>query len=196
MQIGINSWVVPFYLWPAVFRSESQEWGAGCGDPGRDSNFLVWKGDSDLMWWFYWHQAVSLCDNTDLNFAFLFFHTNAVVKADRQHWDCTHTEDDWPGKWQGNLEIFDVAFSPVLFFKKKIENVLYPIISLLLVFIINFCILLQELFSKQKGFLEEELDYRKQALDQAYMVWGLHWSYQLQFTEFGKYSKQNMVCES
>ena len=28
----------------------------------------------------------------------------------------------------------------------------------------------QELFSKQKGFLEEELDYRKQALDQAYMV--------------------------
>uniref|UniRef100_A0A3Q0RFA5 Janus kinase and microtubule interacting protein 1 n=1 Tax=Amphilophus citrinellus TaxID=61819 RepID=A0A3Q0RFA5_AMPCI len=26
-----------------------------------------------------------------------------------------------------------------------------------------------ELFSKQKGFLEEELDYRKQALDQAYM---------------------------
>ena len=30
--------------------------------------------------------------------------------------------------------------------------------------------LLQELFSKQKGFLEEELDYRKQALDQAYMV--------------------------
>lgn len=30
--------------------------------------------------------------------------------------------------------------------------------------------LIQELFSKQKGFLEEELDYRKQALDQAYMV--------------------------
>uniref|UniRef100_A0AAX7TND2 Janus kinase and microtubule-interacting protein C-terminal domain-containing protein n=1 Tax=Astatotilapia calliptera TaxID=8154 RepID=A0AAX7TND2_ASTCA len=28
----------------------------------------------------------------------------------------------------------------------------------------------KELFSKQKGFLEEELDYRKQALDQAYMV--------------------------
>ncbi|CAL8330515.1 unnamed protein product [Gadus morhua 'NCC'] len=27
----------------------------------------------------------------------------------------------------------------------------------------------KELFSKQKGFLEEELDYRKQALDQAYM---------------------------
>uniref|UniRef100_A0A8C2XCZ1 Janus kinase and microtubule interacting protein 1 n=1 Tax=Cyclopterus lumpus TaxID=8103 RepID=A0A8C2XCZ1_CYCLU len=26
-----------------------------------------------------------------------------------------------------------------------------------------------ELFSKQKGFLEEELDYRKQALDQSYM---------------------------
>uniref|UniRef100_A0A669CA90 Janus kinase and microtubule interacting protein 1 n=1 Tax=Oreochromis niloticus TaxID=8128 RepID=A0A669CA90_ORENI len=29
--------------------------------------------------------------------------------------------------------------------------------------------LFPELFSKQKGFLEEELDYRKQALDQAYM---------------------------
>ncbi|GLD72687.1 janus kinase and microtubule-interacting protein 1 isoform X2 [Lates japonicus] len=28
----------------------------------------------------------------------------------------------------------------------------------------------KELFSKQKGFLEEELDYRKQALDQAYMM--------------------------
>lgn len=35
---------------------------------------------------------------------------------------------------------------------------------------IHYHILLQELFSKQKGFLEEELDYRKQALDQAYMV--------------------------
>uniref|UniRef100_A0A671UQ81 Janus kinase and microtubule interacting protein 1 n=1 Tax=Sparus aurata TaxID=8175 RepID=A0A671UQ81_SPAAU len=34
---------------------------------------------------------------------------------------------------------------------------------------IYYHILLQELFSKQKGFLEEELDYRKQALDQAYM---------------------------
>uniref|UniRef100_A0AAX7VJV4 Janus kinase and microtubule-interacting protein C-terminal domain-containing protein n=1 Tax=Astatotilapia calliptera TaxID=8154 RepID=A0AAX7VJV4_ASTCA len=34
---------------------------------------------------------------------------------------------------------------------------------------VNYNILLQELFSKQKGFLEEELDYRKQALDQAYM---------------------------
>lgn len=28
----------------------------------------------------------------------------------------------------------------------------------------------QEMFCKQKGYLEEELDYRKQALDQAYMV--------------------------
>lgn len=40
----------------------------------------------------------------------------------------------------------------------------------------HYCVgffLLQELFSKQKGFLEEELDYRKQALDQAYMVRGL-----------------------
>lgn len=35
---------------------------------------------------------------------------------------------------------------------------------------IYYNVLLQELFSKQKGFLEEELDYRKQALDQAYMV--------------------------
>jgi hypothetical protein len=30
--------------------------------------------------------------------------------------------------------------------------------------------LFQDQFSKQKGFMEEELDYRKQALDQAYMV--------------------------
>ncbi len=29
---------------------------------------------------------------------------------------------------------------------------------------------LQEMFCKQKGYLEEELDYRKQTLDQAYMV--------------------------
>lgn len=36
--------------------------------------------------------------------------------------------------------------------------------------VIYYNVLLQELFSKQKGFLEEELDYRKQALDQAYMV--------------------------
>lgn len=36
--------------------------------------------------------------------------------------------------------------------------------------IIYYPVWLQELFSKQKGFLEEELDYRKQALDQAYMV--------------------------
>jgi len=36
--------------------------------------------------------------------------------------------------------------------------------------ILYYCILLQELFRKQKGFLEEELDYRKQALDQSYMV--------------------------
>lgn len=39
--------------------------------------------------------------------------------------------------------------------------------------------LLQELFSKQKGFLEEELDYRKQALDQAYMVRSLKYLYLL-----------------
>lgn len=30
--------------------------------------------------------------------------------------------------------------------------------------------LFQALFSQQKGYLEEELDYRKQALDQAYLV--------------------------
>lgn len=28
----------------------------------------------------------------------------------------------------------------------------------------------QEMFCKQKGYLEEELDYRKTAMDQAYMV--------------------------
>lgn len=28
----------------------------------------------------------------------------------------------------------------------------------------------QDLFSRQKGYLEEELDYRKEALDQAYLV--------------------------
>lgn len=28
----------------------------------------------------------------------------------------------------------------------------------------------QELFSKQKGYLDEELDYRKQSLDQAHKV--------------------------
>lgn len=44
--------------------------------------------------------------------------------------------------------------------------------------------LMQELFSKQKGFLEEELDYRKQALDQAYMVRSLHRSDLLHLTEF------------
>lgn len=31
----------------------------------------------------------------------------------------------------------------------------------------------QELFSKQKGYLDEELDYRKQALDQAHKVRGM-----------------------
>lgn len=30
--------------------------------------------------------------------------------------------------------------------------------------------LIQELFSKQKGYLDEELDYRKQSLDQAHKV--------------------------
>lgn len=33
-------------------------------------------------------------------------------------------------------------------------------------------VLLQELFSKQKGYLDEELDYRKQSLDQAHKVRG------------------------
>lgn len=61
----------------------------------------------------------------------------------------------------------------------------------------NSCILMQELFSKQKGFLEEELDYRKQALDQAYMVRSLHWSDLLHLTEFTleNIQKQNIfVC--
>lgn len=30
--------------------------------------------------------------------------------------------------------------------------------------------LFQDLFSRQKGYLEEELDYRKEALDQAHLV--------------------------
>lgn len=34
----------------------------------------------------------------------------------------------------------------------------------------SLCCDQQELFSKQKGFLEEELDYRKQALDHAQLV--------------------------
>lgn len=42
------------------------------------------------------------------------------------------------------------------------------------VFPFNYCFWpacsVQEMFCKQKGYLEEELDYRKQALDQAYMV--------------------------
>lgn len=37
--------------------------------------------------------------------------------------------------------------------------------------------LFQDLFSRQKGYLEEELDYRKEALDQAYLVGlGVGWS--------------------
>lgn len=51
---------------------------------------------------------------------------------------------------------------------------------------------MQELFSKQKGFLEEELDYRKQALDQAYMVRNLHWSDLLHLIEF---TLENIVNE-
>lgn len=45
---------------------------------------------------------------------------------------------------------------------------------------------MQELFSKQKGFLEEELDYRKQALDQAYMVWCLKQYDMTLYTEDGQ----------
>lgn len=37
----------------------------------------------------------------------------------------------------------------------------------------------QELFSKQKGYLDEELDYRKQALDQAHKVRSVADIYQL-----------------
>lgn len=56
---------------------------------------------------------------------------------------------------------------------------------------IYYHILLQELFSKQKGFLEEELDYRKQALDQAYMVRSLeHYDLSL-YTKVGLSNRQN-----
>ena len=48
--------------------------------------------------------------------------------------------------------------------KKKSDVNICPLFSL------KHLSVCQELFSKQKGFLEEELDYRKQALDQAYMV--------------------------
>lgn len=35
----------------------------------------------------------------------------------------------------------------------------------------DWCLpLSQDLFSRQKGYLEEELDFRKQALDQAHLV--------------------------
>lgn len=54
------------------------------------------------------------------------------------------------------------------------ESIRYIIFHVLFVSVTTaftfYHFLLQELFSKQKGFLEEELDYRKQALDQAYMV--------------------------
>uniref|UniRef100_A0A672JTZ7 Janus kinase and microtubule interacting protein 2 n=1 Tax=Sinocyclocheilus grahami TaxID=75366 RepID=A0A672JTZ7_SINGR len=39
----------------------------------------------------------------------------------------------------------------------------------LIIIIYDMTVDLQEMFCKQKGYLEEELDYRKQALDQAYM---------------------------
>lgn len=59
------------------------------------------------------------------------------------------------------------------------------VISIILqtAFFMSICksIFLQELFSKQKGFLEEELDYRKQALDQAYMVGVLYLHYTMWF---------------
>lgn len=58
-------------------------------------------------------------------------------------------------------------------------------------YIIYFQIFLQDLFSKQKGFLEEELDYRKQALDQAYMVWSLE-PYELSlYTKVDRPNRQN-----
>lgn len=41
--------------------------------------------------------------------------------------------------------------------------------------LLTWRLLSQDLFSKQKGYLEEELDYRKQALDQAHLV-GLGWA--------------------
>lgn len=64
-----------------------------------------------------------------------------------------------------------------------------------LAFIIYCHVFLQELFSKQKGFLEEELDYRKQALDQAYMVWSLE-QYDLHlYKTVGLLNRQNLFCQ-
>lgn len=47
---------------------------------------------------------------------------------------------------------------------KNVSFVCAPVLT-----VVNWCYQ-QELFSKQKGFLEEELDYRKQALDQSQLV--------------------------
>lgn len=61
-------------------------------------------------------------------------------------------------------------------------------------FVIYCHVFLQELFSKQKGFLEEELDYRKQALDQAYMVRSLE-QYDLHlYTTVSLLNGQNLFC--
>lgn len=36
-----------------------------------------------------------------LSSLFPFRRPHPVVEADRQHRSCSHAEDDWPGKWQG-----------------------------------------------------------------------------------------------
>lgn len=77
------------------------------------------------------------------------------------------------------LPFFIDTFVMFLLFNRscKLQPVAFQILQHIIyeakVCIISCHILLQELFSKQKGFLEEELDYRKQALDQAYMVQSL-----------------------
>lgn len=43
---------------------ESQKWGAGCGDPGRDSDLTVWKGEGKPLRHFYWHTVDTYCHNT------------------------------------------------------------------------------------------------------------------------------------
>lgn len=56
------------------------------------------------------------------------------------------------------------------------------------------------MFCKQKGYLEEELDYRKQALDQAYMVGvGFVVYYKLRLDSFAdewNYCSNNFSCFS
>lgn len=106
-----------------------------------------------------------------------------VAEADRQHRGSPDTENDWSGEWKGqNIHVIwdecvvlfvltaglviDEAWWHLI---KNVSYVCSPVLT-----VVNWCYQ-QELFSKQKGFLEEELDYRKQALDQSQLV-GL-WDY-------------------